>query len=276
MSVYQARPILEARAKGAPGIVTTGDLGRSKTRVALTDAGVEFPDGTTVAWDEIDRIAKEEHRVFTITEGGPVPVHNYSETTGWARTLCPSPSAPTALVSGIPMHRIKGTDPLKDTESKLKALGQPRGRVLDTATGLGYTAIYAARTAKGVVTIELDPAGLEIARLNPWSRELFERPNIRQIIGDAYECIGDLPAGYFDDVIHDPPTMTLAGELYSEEFYRRLHHVMKLNGRLFHYIGDPDSGLGKRYYPGIMGRLGRAGFSGVTRKPEAFGVTAIA
>jgi predicted methyltransferase len=227
-----------------------------------------------VSWAVIEKIANEERKVFTV-EGGEIrAVQIYSEVTGWVRTLCATQAAPTVLVSGIPMHRIKDTDPVQDTREKMKALGVQKGRVLDTATGLGYTAIAAARMAKEVVTIELDPAAIELARLNPWSRELFTRSNVTQMIGDALEILPELPSVSFSAVIHDPPTMSLGGELYSEDFYRELKRVMTRGGRLFHYICDPDSGLGKRLWPGVMKRLSHAGFGGIERHPQAFGITA--
>ena len=101
----------------------------------------------------------------------------------------PTASAPTMLISGIPMHRIKDTNPHQDTLSKLKAIAPVRGDVLDTTTGLGYTAIEAAKTARHVTTIEIDPTAQEIARFNPWSQALFGNPNITQIIGDAFDEI---------------------------------------------------------------------------------------
>jgi uncharacterized protein len=275
LSAYQAKPLLEAQAKGLSRVQSSVDLSITKVWVNLTDDGAGFT-GRLITWAELGEIADEERRVFLVLDEAIRPVQVFSEATGWVRTLCPTQTAPTVLVSGIPMHRIKETDPITDTKSKLKALGMPRGKVLDTATGLGYTAIMAARTAAEVVTIELDPAALEIARFNPWSTELFDRKNIRQIVGDAYEEVPALAAGYFDHVIHDPPTMSLGGDLYSEDFYRSLHRGLKRNGRLFHYIGDPNSGLGKRIYPGVMKRLGAAGFHGLRRHEEAYGITAIA
>jgi predicted methyltransferase len=273
LSAYQVRPLLEFRKKAAVTAASSVDLGISKVEVQLTEEGVVFP-ARLVTWSELDEIQEQDRRVFFVTESGIQPVQTYSETTGWVRALCPTRSAPTVLVSGIPMHRIKETDPMVDTKSKIAALGLLRGRVLDTATGLGYTAILAARTAKEVVTIELDPAAIEIARLNPWSAELFNRKNIKQIIGNAVEEIRKLGPGSFEHVIHDPPTLSLGGDLYSEEFYRSVHRVMRRNGKLFHYIGDPNSGIGKKLYPGVMKRLNAAGFKSVKRREEAYGVTA--
>ena len=79
---------------------------------------------------------------------------------------------------------------------------------------------------------------------------------------------------YFARIIHDPPTMQLAGDLYSGEYYRELHRVLQPGGRLFHYIGDLNSPFGQRVSRGVIERLGKAGFSRVTRRPEAFGVVA--
>jgi predicted methyltransferase len=174
------------------------------------------------------------------------------------------------------MHRIKDTDPWRDTLAKVKTIAPLTGRVLDTATGLGYTALVAAQTAVEVVTIELDPAGLEIARANPWSRELFERANIQQLIGDAAEIVPTLEAASFARIVHDPPQLSLAGHLYSEEFYRELRRVLARGGRLFHYIGDPNSPFGSRTTSGVMRRLHNAGFARVVRRPEAFGLVAYA
>src|SRR5205823_5246081 len=135
---------------------------------------------------------------------------------------------------------IVGIDPSEDTRRKIAAAGPPRGRVLDTCTGLGYTAIAAARTADNVVTVELDPTALEIARLNPWSRGLFDNPRITQVLGDSGERVGEFPDGSFSLVMHDPPTFSLAGDLYAGAFYRQLFRVLAPGGRLFHYIGQVE------------------------------------
>jgi uncharacterized protein len=275
LSTFQAGPILRARSEGGKGIVSTADLGVSKAHVEILEEGARFPDGLIVSWELLEEIRTEERKVFRIEGDEAHPVQAFSEDTGWVRVLSPTVTAPTVFVSGKPMHRIKGTDPMKDTKSKIAALGSVRGRVLDTATGLGYTAVEAAKTAKEVVTIELDPAALDVARQNPWSRGLFERKNIRQILGDAFEVVVDLAPGSFEGIVHDPPTASLGGELYSEEFYRRLHRLLNRRGKLYHYCGDPTSGLGKSVTQGVMRRLAHAGFRGVTRHPEAFGVTAI-
>ena len=274
LSHVQAAPLVRARAAGAAAEASP-DLGLSTVSVALTAEGVVWPGGVVLRWAEVERIAKSETKCFAVEADGEVrEIRVFSEATGWVRSLYPTSGAPTMLVSGLPMHRIKDTEPMRDTLAKIAAIAPITGRVLDTATGLGYTAIEAARSATEVVTIELDPAGLEITRDNPWSRDLFANPRIQQIVGDAVEVLPELPAGHFDRVIHDPPMFNLAGELYATDFYRELHRVLRSGGRLFHYIGDPASPSGSRTTASVLRRLGEAGFRDVRRAPAAFGVTA--
>jgi uncharacterized protein len=275
VSWVQIEPLLRARQSGAGSATTSPDLGLTTVEARLTAEGIVYPDGTRLAWAEAERLAGERNKCTTVADDGTVEeIAEFSEITGWRRSLMPTAGAPTMLVSGIAMHRIKDTDPWSDTLAKVKTIAPVVGRVLDTATGLGYTAIAAARTAEEVVTIELDPAGLEVARCNPWSRELFTRPNVRQMIGDAFELVPQFEDGAFTRIMHDPPMLSLAGELYSAEFYRQLRRVLRHSGRLFHYIGDPASPSGRRTTAGVIRRLQEAGFSRLVRHPEAFGVVA--
>jgi predicted methyltransferase len=99
--------------------------------------------------------------------------------------------------------------------------------VLDTATGLGYTAIELAKTATRVLTIELDPLVIEIAQLNPWSAALFTSAVIDQRIADAANAIVSFEARSFDAILHDPPTLSLAGDLYGAAFYQELFRVLR-------------------------------------------------
>jgi predicted methyltransferase len=178
------------------------------------------------------------------------------------------------LISGLPMHRIKDTNPHEDTLAKIKAIAPLTGRVLDTCTGLGYTAIEAAKTAEHVLTIELDPAAQEIARFNPWSQALFDHPRITHLIGDVFDEIQTLADGSFSCIIHDPPMLSLAGDLYSGEFYAECCRILRPTGKMFHYIGDPDSKSGARTTKGAVRRLQEAGFRRIAPRPQAFGVAA--
>jgi predicted methyltransferase len=272
LSHFQASQIIQNRG-GDPSLEISLDLGLSKQRVILGDK-VLFPGGDYLSWEQIESIAKNQNNCFEIEAGSAVTIQEYSKSFGRVYTLYPTASAPTMLVSGIPMHRIKDTDPWTDTRQKLKAFGRVGGHVLDTTTGLGYTAIMAAEHAAQVTTVELDPAAQEIAKSNPWSRELFTNPKITQRIGDSAELIETFEDKTFSGIIHDPPMFSLAGELYSLDFYEGAYRVLKPNGRIFHYIGNPKSRSGSRVTRGVVERLRFAGFKRVISSPQAFGVTA--
>lgn len=236
--------------------------------------GVLFPNGELLRWDVIEEISGSENNCFVIEESEPRKIQLFSELTNRLYGLMPTPTAPTMLVSGIPMHRIKGTDPYHDTLEKIKTVKPVVGPALDTATGLGYTAIEAAKTADGVVTIELDPAVLEIARLNPWSQALFNNPKITQRFGDSYDVVQEFDDETFTRIIHDPPALSLAGHLYAGDFYAELYRVLRRGGRLFHYVGNPESKSGRNTTRSVVRRLQEAGFSRLVRRPRAFGVVA--
>jgi len=250
------------------------DLNLTESEIKLKSECVLFPAGERLDWKSVEEISHNETACYSVEDQAAKPIKGFSELSLRVYGLMPTSSAPTMLISGIPMHRIKDTNPHQDTLNKIKAIAPIKGDVLDTTTGLGYTAIEAAKTARRVVTIEIDPTAQEIARRNPWSQVLFESPNIKQIIGDAYDEIQNFDAESFSVIVHDPPMFSLAGDLYSLAFYQQAFRVLKRNGRMFHYIGDPESKSGTRVTAGVIRRLQDAGFWRVARAPRAFGVVA--
>jgi predicted methyltransferase len=275
LSHYQADFALNARRSGLGAVEISLDQGLTSSIIPITSDGLRLPDGNCLKWNDIQEISSTSSCCYVIDNGSTRAIQFFSELTERVYSLYPTQRAPTMLVSGIPMHRIKGTDPHEDTLEKIRAIKPVVGQVLDTATGLGYTAIEAARTAEHVTTIELDPTALSVCHLNPWSQQLFENPKITQLIGDSYEVIAKFGPGSFTRVIHDPPAFSLAGDLYSGDFYRELHRVMRNNSRVFHYIGDPESKSGRSITAGVIRRLEEAGFRQVRRAPKAFGVVAM-
>lgn len=272
LSCYQAKELLEARARGQAAVDTSFDLGKTKTKVTLDDDGVCAP--IRLGWAQLEEIAAVDSVCFAIDQGEPAPLRVFSEAAQRSFQLWPTEASPALVISGFLMHRIRDVAPHEGAARMVRALGKLHGRVLDTTTGLGYAAIFAARHASEVTTIEIQPVVRELARLNPWSAELFDNPKIHLTDGDSAQVVPALEPASFSAIIHDPPAINLAGDLYSGAFYAALRRALARRGKLFHYVGDADSPSGGRTTRGVVKRLSEAGFSRVTVVEEAFGVLA--
>lgn len=238
--------------------------------VKVKEDKIVLPDGSEVEKEIIEKIAKDDSTVYFVKNG-----HVFKAAIAGEHFYKLVPTIPPTIeVNGIRMHRTKDTNPLWDTRVKVKTVEPKEGEfVLDTCMGLGYTAMESARKKAYVITVEKDPNVIELAKLNPWSYEVFHSQNIQVIQGDVFEVIRKFKDETFDVIIHDPPRFSLAGELYSEEFYAELFRVLKPGGRIFHYVGNP----GKRFRRkdirrGVMERLRKVGFKNVKRVEEALGV----
>lgn len=271
-----ASRIREAAAAGAGTARVSLDLGRTEAEVVLEGEAVAFPDGQRVAVVELADVEANPESVYAVLEGAVEKVTWFSEETGRVYTLRATRGWPALEISGILMQRIKDVDPREDAAAKAAAVSPVRGRVLETCFGLGYSALHTARDAESVLVFEIDPNVIDMARLNPYSAPVFEpgsKIELRQ--GDVAEEIQRLPDASFDVVVHDPPTLAIAGELYATAFYEQLHRVLKPRGRLFHYTGDPGSRNRKQDLPGrVAQRLGEVGFASIRREPAALGVSA--
>ena len=117
---------------------------------------------------------------------------------------------------------------------------------------------------------------MEICTHNPWSAELFADENIELLRGDVCDRIKTMPENSFTTIIHDPPALALCkgSDLYGLNFYKDLRRTLKPNGRLFHYVGSPDSRESGRLFGGIKQRLQEAGFIEVQNANAAFGIVA--
>jgi predicted methyltransferase len=275
MSGVQAQPLLALREEIDGCHPTSADLGLSQTQARMAADGVHFDTGAWASWTALERVAADGSGCFEVLGDGVERIQQMSTMSNRLASLYPTAGPPALMLSGTLMHRIKGLDPGEDTRRKLAPLGRlPAAALFDTATGLGYTAIEAARCGAIVTTIEWDPAVESVAGRNPWSEQLFEHPGIERCSGDVAEEIIRFSDRTFDAILHDPPVLELAGDLYGGAFYRQLHRVLRSGGRLFHYVGNPDSPSGTRVSRGVERRLKEAGFSDVRRQPEAFGISA--
>ena len=237
------------------------DLGISKSKIKLARNLVLFPDGNKVDLSDIGRI--DEKSCYLINRNKLVKIQTFSRDTNKHYKLVPTKDWPTITISGVPMHQKTRITPRQDTIEKTSF--KINGKILDTCTGLGYTAILASKKAKKVITIEHDDNVLEITKLNPYSKELFTSKNIELKRGDIRDIIKRFKKNEFDFIIHDPPTFKLAGELYGREFYRQLYRVLKVNGELFHYTGRVGISKGRSFIDEVIIRIKEVGFRDINK-----------
>ena len=253
-----AEAILKARSNGRREVEISLDLGKSFQRAELTEKGIKVGE-IELGWSQIEVAARRERDIYAIENGELVPLSITSDHF-YKLVLVKWGAPPTLEIDGIHMHRILDVTPDVDSEMKIKLLGNLKCRkILDVCTGLGYTAIAALKKgACKVVTIEKDENVIKLAQLNPWSWELADE-RVELKLGDAVEVIEEYEEE-FDAVMHDPPRFSLAGELYSLEFYKKLARVLKPGGRIAHYVGQPGIHKGRKIWKGVLERMRLAGF----------------
>ena len=250
----------------------------NKIRITI-DLGLTYSIGKIIGnYIQIDKysvsietIKKHENRkkddvVYAYIDGELIPLTIYDDNRkNFYKLKCLGRSiAPTLEINGIHMHRIEGIDPFKDAELKVRSLGKIRNAIiLDTCMGLGYTAINAIKYgAKLVITVEKDPNVIKLASFNPWSWNLASS-SIRTLHADICTVIREIPDDSFTHIIHDPPRINIAGELYSLELYKEFYRILRPRGKIFHYTGAPGKHTNIRYLKGIKERLEKAGFVGI-------------
>ncbi len=257
------KEIIKAFNKGVSCLEITLDLGKTVSTIKFEEFNVVFPDDAKIHV-EILRKVKDERAVYGVnpTTNSLFKVSFSKSNSFYKLVSIGKEEAPTLEINGIHMHQIKKLTPWQDSKKKVSAAQVRRGsKVLDIGTGLGYTAILSfQKSLCEVLTIEKDRNVLEIAEYNPWSWPLANQ-EIKILNGDASKEIKKFEDEYFDRIIHDPPRFSLAGELYSLDFYRELYRVLARGGKLFHYTGEPRRRGGRSVIvKGVSGRLKKAGF----------------
>jgi predicted methyltransferase len=113
---------------------------------------------------------------------------------------------------------------------------------------------------------------LELCRNNPSSSELFSSNKIVLENASVLEKISDFSDNFFDAILHDPPVISIAGELYGRPFYRELYRVLKHGGKLYHYTGLTGKKSGKDIVSSTMNRLEEVGFKNLKKFEEPAGI----
>ncbi len=122
LSYIQTRPLLEARKHGQSIVETSTDLGISSTSATLSDEGVSFASGERLDWGSIEKISKSEVKCYVVSEQGIEPVQVFSEATGRVCSLLPTRGAPSMLIAGFVMHRIKDIEPWQHAQRMVAAI----------------------------------------------------------------------------------------------------------------------------------------------------------
>ncbi len=246
--------LLIGRRAGLDVVECSLDLQRSLTTVAI--AGDDWGwEGRRFSYPE----RCKDRTVYYWVEGSFQPVARYSSSliklvpTHWG--------PPTFEIDGIKMLPTARVSPYADAERKVNLI-QPRGKiVLDTCGGLGYFAAWCLLgKAAQVLSFEKNPDVIWLRSLNPWSPAAGEALTLKP--ADVTAEILTLPSNSVDAVLHDPPRFGIAGELYSQSFYGELARVLRRNGKLFHYTGQPNKlGTGRDLSSEVAARLRQAGFA---------------
>lgn len=248
--------ISEAIKRKFKEIDTSLDLGITKTRVKLDDNGFYVNDELI----KLGKIKDDEKSCYLISNGKLEKVQYFSDKTNAVYKLIPTSDKPILKISGTSMHKMEFIERIR--KDRL------RGKVLDSGTGLGYTAIAAGKTCDEVITIEKDENVIEVAKLNPYSKELFGNKKIKQIIGDLTEEITELEDEQFSNVILDGGIVSSAGKFFSLENYEEVLRVLRRNGALYHYLPRPQLKHGRNFISEVGARLKKAGFSTIYKNEK--------
>jgi predicted methyltransferase len=251
LTTRECRALRDARGAGSARIECTLDLGL--TRSAVT------PGADSWTWDGRNFPYPESFRPRTIyywSDSGYEQAARY--TTALFKLVPTEWEAPTFEIDGIKMLPTARLSPYADAGQKV-ALVAPRGKiVLDTCGGLGYFAAWCLLGgAARVLSFEKHAAVLWLRSLNPWSPDsAWQAPP-----GAALQLV-QLPDASVDAILHDPPRISIAGELYSQDFYGQLARVLRPGGALFHYTGEPHRvSRGRSLSREVIARLQQAGFT---------------
>ena len=116
---------------------------------------------------------------------------------------------------------------------------------------------------------------LELAKINPFTAELFDNNNIKIQNKNIIVEIVNFNNNFFDRIIHDPPTGNDFTELYNISFYEELYRVLKQDGKLYHYVPRPGINSNKNVlFEKVIKRLNTVGFKNVEYLEETSGIIA--
>lgn len=227
------------------------DLGITKTKIRLGSSCFYFGESAI----EIPGIRDDDKSCYVVSGRELQKVQFFSN--GKLYKLVPTSNRPILQISGTSMHKKEFVERIE--KDRLT------GKVLDSGTGLGYTAVAAAKTAAQVITVEMDRTVIDIARLNPYSKDLFEKSNIKQVSGDIVDEIKKFSDSEFDFAVFDAGTPHSSSSFFSLANYREAYRVLKKKGRIYHYLPRAHISRGRDFGAEAISRIKKAGFARIKR-----------
>ena len=244
--------IKEALSQNQHEVELSLDLGLSKEKIQLDPIHHTFTIHETEEVDFPSSFNESVKICYFILDKHIYPLKLFSDVSNFYYKLVPTSWRPILRISATPMHKKPFLDAIESA--------QLHGFILDSGTGLGYSAIIACKTATRVITIEWDETVIDIASYNPHSRTLFESPIIDLRINDITEEIFTFDDNYFDSIIQDGGMPKSSGNFFSLDHCKQLHRVLKPGGELLFYLPQHGKSKGRDFGGEHLERLKRAGF----------------
>ncbi len=232
------------------------DLGLSKTKIKLNKEGF-FIENNLV---KIKNIKQGDKSCYFINENKLEKLQFIDHETGKFYKLVPTQFRPILKISGTSMHKKEFLDRLQ--RDKLY------GDVLDSGTGLGYSSIIISKTADKVTTVEIDENVIQVAKLNPYSQDLFDNKKIIIISGNICQEIKKFANEEFDFVVLDGGSVKGSDEFFSLNNYKEVFRVLKRKGKLYHYVPKHQIKRGRDFATEVISKLKKVGFKRVFRDEE--------
>lgn len=256
LSSEDLRKISKAISEGRRQIEINFDLNFSneKEKVELFENGIIFQNKKI----EIPQIREDDKSCYLIVDD-KIELVQYSSGEGIYK-LVPTSFRPIMQISGTSMHKQEFIERIE--RSKLY------GKILDSGTGLGYTAIMAGKSAKQVVTIEIDEQVIEMQKINPFSQWLFKNKKIERIQGDLTKEIKKFQDREFNFIILDGGTPRSSGDFFSPRNYEQVFRVLRFGGKLYHYVPNYHINRGEDFAGKISNILKKVGFKKIIRDAE--------
>lgn len=253
LSSSELRRIEEAIKNNKEDIETSLDLNLTKVKLKLDKNGF-YIDKNLI---KIPNIREDDKSCYILKNKELQKLQFHSNETSITYKLIPTIQKPILKISATSMHK-------KEFVQRIER-DRLTGKILDSGTGLGYTAIVASRTADQVITIELDKNVIEMAKLNPYSQDLFKKRNIKLINGDITKEIKKFKDEEFNSIIFDSGTPTSSGDFFSLNNYIEAYRVLKKRGKFYHYLPEHHITRGRDFGHEVIQRLKQAGFFKIKR-----------